>query len=384
MEKSQVTMDQEDLDHLVASKLITTSALVVKSDEAISQSDSTRKWKQIWMDPVSSECERFFGNGYSEKFFPCDPSISCWRNPTVTATVCTARDIVLDPQRIRVSGGGEKIEDVAGRNEDDEYCRYTSGAFSAQCTLHSDLITDATLPHHMKDVMQSVNPSDFVECEEWIEKPTLAVTRYEYANLYHTFTDWYNVYQTQRMLGFDSVDIMFLDGHSVGSIDEAWPRLFGSTPIFVGKLKAKQCYRNLAFVSPGYRSTLSIGPMSSTPQSIQCRNSPQIQDFREHFLRSFGLDDTQMSAPNDDVVLFVFRRDYLAHPRMGKRPISRKIRNEKELISHALQQMPNAVIRDVSFETMTMTEQIQAVHSAKVIVGVHGAGKTAMAPSFVM
>ena len=33
------------------------------------------------------------------------------------------------------------------------------------------------------------------QCKAWIQETTLFVTRYEYANLYHTLTDWFNVYQ---------------------------------------------------------------------------------------------------------------------------------------------------------------------------------------------
>jgi hypothetical protein len=38
------------------------------------------------------------------------------------------------------------------------------------------------------------------------------VTRYEYANLYHTMTDWYNVYQTLRIFGLppDRTLIVFM------------------------------------------------------------------------------------------------------------------------------------------------------------------------------
>lgn len=46
----------------------------------------------------------------------------------------------------------------------------------------------------MRDLVASiriVGTEDFV-CEEWVEEPTLLVTRFEYANMFHTVTDWYN------------------------------------------------------------------------------------------------------------------------------------------------------------------------------------------------
>jgi prepilin-type processing-associated H-X9-DG protein len=51
-----------------------------------------------------------------------------------------------------------------------------------------------------------------------VTTPTLLVTRYEYANIFHTLTDWYNAYQARRMFGLTgTVDVVFLDGHAKGT-----------------------------------------------------------------------------------------------------------------------------------------------------------------------
>lgn len=42
------------------------------------------------------------------------------------------------------------------------------------------------------------------QCQQWEETPTLFVTRYEYANIYHTLGDWYNSYQALHMAGNNS------------------------------------------------------------------------------------------------------------------------------------------------------------------------------------
>jgi len=85
---------------------------------------------------------------------------------------------------------------------------------------------------------------------KWIDTPTVFITRYEYGNLYHTITDWYNTYQlirthiphtSQRSVHnnthtythththtyADDVQIVFLDGHSKGAMDGTWNLLFG-------------------------------------------------------------------------------------------------------------------------------------------------------------
>eukprot|EP00494_Astrolonche_serrata_P005291 UN05307 len=48
------------------------------------------------------------------------------------------------------------------------------------------------------------------------------IQRYEYANLFHTMTDWYNVFQVIQIYGLEntnSYDIIWLDGHSWGHLE---------------------------------------------------------------------------------------------------------------------------------------------------------------------
>jgi hypothetical protein len=47
----------------------------------------------------------------------------------------------------------------------------------------------------------SASPSFGEQCQRWVETPTLFVTRYEYANPYHTMGDWYNSFQDQQIFG---------------------------------------------------------------------------------------------------------------------------------------------------------------------------------------
>lgn len=49
---------------------------------------------------------------------------------------------------------------------------------------------------------------------QWIEEPTLLVTRFEYANLFHTVTDWYSSYVASRVTGLPNrPHLVFVDGH---------------------------------------------------------------------------------------------------------------------------------------------------------------------------
>jgi hypothetical protein len=49
---------------------------------------------------------------------------------------------------------------------------------------------------------------------QWVEEPTLLVTRFEYANLFHTITDWYSAYVSSRVTGLPNrPKLVFVDGH---------------------------------------------------------------------------------------------------------------------------------------------------------------------------
>ena len=54
-------------------------------------------------------------------------------------------------------------------------------------------------------------------CGLWMQRvsqPTLIVTRFEYANLFHTVTDWYSAYMTSRIVNLKKRPrVVFVDGH---------------------------------------------------------------------------------------------------------------------------------------------------------------------------
>lgn len=51
---------------------------------------------------------------------------------------------------------------------------------------------------------------------QWVEEPTLLVTRFEYANVFHTVTDWYSAYVASRVTGLPHrPNLVFVDGHCV-------------------------------------------------------------------------------------------------------------------------------------------------------------------------
>lgn len=143
-----------------------------------------------------------------------------------------------------------------------------------------------------------------------------AVFRYEYANLYHTMTDWYNIYQAQRILGFTpeslqpshprSPLILLMDGRSWSHMDPVWAQLWGEDNILrlgrlaeLSELRERQdppsgevsssslCFPKLTAVSPGYCSPLHDGrePEKGGP----CHGVEHLQEFADWFMGRFAV-----------------------------------------------------------------------------------------------
>ncbi|GBG28069.1 EGF domain-specific O-linked N-acetylglucosamine transferase [Hondaea fermentalgiana] len=341
--------------------------------------DDKTKVALPWHEVQVEGCNRVFGNGFVPLFNACNSRLVCWQNPlAVAATVCRLRDLHVDNRRITVTPGNEPIETVRWRNESAEMCVYEAGAFSLeQCDSDPlSLASEDKFPFHFLDVMMHLNTTtpETSACRETVTTPTLLVTRYEYANFYHTITDWYNVYQTIHMNELEEVNIVFLDGHSASAFGDEWPKLFRTTPRYVSSLAPETCFKEAYLVAPGYGSSLSHPTMQ---RWIECPPSPYLKEFIQHIMASIGLqhmlNDKQVIPPRKRPrVLFLLRKIYLAHPRIKR--LSRTLANGKEVVETLQRDLPDVDVVPISLETMSFAQQVAVVREADVLLGVHGAG----------
>jgi glycoprotein 2-beta-D-xylosyltransferase len=255
--------------------------------------------------------------------------------------------------------------------------------------------------HISEENIDNTDFSSSLECIETISN-ALLITRYEYANLYHTLTDFYNTYQAIRMY-FPTVDplsndlasirIIFIDGHSKGAMDAWWPVLF-SPPSYLSSLSSKVCISNAVFVSPGYGSALAPRLFGQTCDL--CFKDPLLMDFvafaraqwkmdvkREMTLsvKDVNNEDVDLSDPNLKLVSFIDRRPYLAHPRIKMGSIERALLNSNELFSSvnsSMEQLSTSTSSAIKFVVFDFTklsadEQLAVIAKTKILVGIHGA-----------
>ncbi|KAJ4976540.1 hypothetical protein NE237_001646 [Protea cynaroides] len=373
-------------------------------------------------------CEGYFGNGFNHRIdlLLTPPEIQsnsrtnygdtgwfrCFYSETLDSSICEGGRLRMNPDRIRMSVGGEKLESVIGRKEKEELPSFDVGAFEIEFSqglspfrngsklvnkefLDQYVSQDDIDDHAMRallDSIQLLDPDEF-KCSQWVEEPTLLVTRFEYANLFHTVTDWYSAYVSSRVTGLPNrPHLVFVDGHCKVPLDETWETLFSSLK-YAKSFSGPVCFRH-AILSPlGYETALfkcltrKIECQGATAHDLQKNPNNQrtarLSEFGEFFRAAFGFPVNRNLQPklvSGHNILFVRREDYLAHPRHSGKVESR-LSNEQELFDALKIWAVNHTKCEVNlinglFAHMTMKEQILAIQDASVIIGAHGAGLT--------
>ena len=317
-------------------------------------------------------------------------SVECHRNAGFgqSDSICVATNMLLDTTMISCSQGGEDILSVANRAEDAEYPTYQEGAFGlAGCERRDNPFT----ANYMRDVVNSgfgvVGDSvkTNLGCERWVEEPTIFITRYEYCNLYHTNTDWFNVFVTLSFAGLLETrginpengaaitrarphHIVWLDGHAKGSLDSAWKEMFGSLSVMrVFEFKgSRTCFRKAYFAPAGYSSAVN-------KYSDGCHAPQGVAEFSNFVLNAYALLETTPMDPKR--VAFAFREPFLAHPRNPTGSITRFLENRIELES-AMKQSSSPSSVGFDGATLPLKQQLENVRRSKLLVGLHGAGLT--------
>ncbi len=202
-----------------------------------------------------------------------------------------------------------------------------------------------------------------------IQEFTIAIVRYEYANLYHTMTDFYNAFLVMEFFNKTQAEtnILLIDGHPKGHLDDTWKTLFNSTRR-IGDLPSRTRFADLAWGIVGYESAMNDHYMMQLPL---------LEEFRTFFLSTYALASAARPLNCDSLsVLFIWRRDYIAHPRNPTGAIQRKVQNEQQLVAKLRQKFTNYTIRGVQIDLFDMKQQLEFIINTDILIGMHGAGLT--------
>jgi len=288
-------------------------------------------------------------------------------------------DVVVDRRHCQSDReGGEQIETVFNQPESVEYYRFDRGCFRLTCESEPPVTAGGKLSYtfvgnenHLNAWLHSMKLTRDGEVSaadvDTRRRLTLAVTRYEYANLYHTVTDWYNAF---LLLCFfnetaESTDILLVDSHPRGNLDPVWRRLFRRT-LRLSDLPSDRptSFDRFVWGWLGYNSLITIYQDSPTP--------PLLEEFRSFFLSAYNLPVTGRPdcAGMRLSVLLIWRHDYVAHPRNPHGSVTRKIANEDELLRRLKSQLPPQTrVRGVQIDLYSMDEQLRMIADTDILIG---------------
>ena len=420
----QVSIHQPSLEHTFTDSQ-SIAEVIIRSESDIDPAPlnggdsefgdgATRKIEKWPLETTNgAHCEAVFGNGYSKEMLSCSAehsSFQCLQNPFSNQMYCEALNFILNPSMISISDGGEDIAAVSGRKEDAEFPRFEHDAstgdtaFNVDCEPKGEIPRKNGVSYYMADIVSFLRNvgvantdspyhakylSDHESlCGSSTAANSSAVTiflvtmRYEYANMYHQATDWYNFYQIVHSLGIaDQYDIVFLDGHAASQIDEAWSHGLNRADFrFVKQINGGKplCLKRAIFVSAGYVGGISL----KTYMESKCRaSSPYVQGFGPWFLKGFGLETRTERARQSITVTLTCRRDYVAHPRNMVGRATRKFHDDEAVLQkinaavHAVgDEGWNYTVRAVAWSELTFREQLQVAATTDIFIGAHGAG----------
>ncbi|PKA50479.1 Beta-(1,2)-xylosyltransferase [Apostasia shenzhenica] len=364
-------------------------------------------------------CEAYFGNGFSRRIDALGGGnggggggwFRCFYSATLASSICEGGRVRMDPSKIRMSNGGESLETVLGRREEEELPKFDNGAFEIEGDgsdgrgtdggMVNDEFLDGFVPHGglefhpMRGLVESIRvagPGE-LHCSQWIEEPTILVTRFEYANLFHTVTDWYSAYVSSRVTGLPyRPRVIFVDGHCKSPLEETWEAIFTSVR-YAKSFTGTVCFRHVILSPLGYETAMFKGLSESIScqgtsaanikDNLENHKTSRLSEFGEMLRAAFSL-PTSENLPSTTTtihnILFIRREDYLAHPRHSGKPESRLV-NEQEVFD-AIQIWAGNITRcrlkviNGLFAHMPVKQQIRAVYEASVVIGAHGAGLT--------
>ena len=203
-----------------------------------------------------------------------------------------------------------------------------------------------------------------------IETTTVAVMRYEAHNIYHTMTDWYNVFLVSKLLNLDpkKINILFMDDRPAGLMDDTWHALFGKIMRHTD-VKPSFVFKDLIWNVLGYESPLNFHRLMRLPFA---------NEFHHFFVSSFGINSLKSLDCSNLTAAVIWRRDYMTHPERKTEVagglVHRKFKNEEEILATVKSVLAGHTVKPVVLEEMSMKDQLLLFTKTDILIGMHGAG----------
>lgn len=295
------------------------------------------------------------------------PVHGCRVDPNTKIPYCNIKNLRIDVSKIVAPHGDEDLNTVMGRPEDVEFPKYKEGALSTDQKLDIPVDIDKKMFFFLENVTDELSYTPDQTCTKTISTTTLFLTRYDYVNLFHTLTDWWNAF---FVLPGDNqeVNVIFLDAHAKGFLDPAWNQAFGKVSHVMWLPKGGVCFRNAIFVPSGYSSVLSHHDRSFT-MSSPC--PAMTTAFVNHFVTKYKLGKEEMEKGR---VTIIDRVPSVIHPRSDIAIETTLLENLEHVRDRIMQETNATSVEVIRLEQLPFEEQLRIIRKTHILIGHNGAG----------
>ena len=269
--------------------------------------------------------------------------------------------------------GGTAIEGIMNQKEETEVYSLKKGFLRIPCEKQKVKYQFDKHSAHLLDWVKSIEYSNRSDIQSLLERSngsvkldttfTIAMMRYEFTNVYWVMMDLYNLYLTMSFFTKTSLktNILIIDERPRNSLDSLYQTIFHAKQLH--EYPNLTTFSDLVWMFPRFK-----GPMLKKQASI-----PLVPEFRKYVLNSFGLENNHKIKCEALNIHFVWRRNYVAHPRNPSGMVWRKIKNEDELLNATRTAYPMANIRGVQLDMLSTEEQLEFISTSDLLIGMHGA-----------
>lgn len=271
-------------------------------------------------------------------------------------------NVVIYPSYGTGKIGGETIKSVLNQGLEKEFYILKPGFFKLNCKTKFEYVFEPK--SHLTKWKAALEPSDMIQHSREVQHTTIAIIRYDYANMYWAMADIYDIYLLKVMLCTvdDAINVLWVDGHPQSQIDVFWTQIFGNVTR-IGHISQPTQFQTLIWGLSVYNSPL-LGPAKP----------PLLEEFRKFVLLKTGILNEKKLECSNISILVIWRRDYAAHPRNPSGKVQRKISNEHELLGTISNLFPGHNVKGVQLDLLSVEEQVRMASSTDVLIGMHGAG----------
>lgn len=247
--------------------------------------------------------------------------------------------------------------------EEDFYFKLSCNSNEVKKYTFKTALSEKNHLNHWLHTMEITSPGEGTGLMLFNKKKTLFVQRFEFANLYHQMTDFYNAFLVAKLLNIppDDLDVVIMDRSAPIILDKTWDVLFGDVTK-VKDMKDPVVYKEIIWAVLGYNSPMNFHSLNSMPY---------VEEFSHFFKARYGARTKSLECAGLSI-LFIWRRDYVAYP--GSPTLSRKIKNEKELVEAVQEIFPGHSVAGIQLDEHEMKDQVKWISQTDILVGMHGAG----------